>query len=172
MSKQYENDIAKWVYRKTSGGIRAYRCGYSGNNAMPQPDVLITEPTGTCHALEIKKSCSDKVYIDGEDIKQLIACQGAATMAHLVVKFNNRKPMVTRFYEDVTGEDWSDLTRTEKMCKVIPPCFNPRVTDGGSLALDKPTTDEYESARSSPPDWQVIADGLGLRTEQSTEIDV
>ena len=171
MSHQYEHQVANEVYENVSG-VKAYVAGYSGNSRIPQPDVLVTEPTGTCHALELKRTSQDRCYIDGDEIRQLVACQGAATMAHLVVKFNNRKPMVTRFYEEVTGDDWSDLTATEKMCKVIPPCFNPRVTDSGSLALDKPTTDEFESARSSPPDWQVIADGLGLRTEQSTDIDV
>jgi Holliday junction resolvase len=172
MSRQWENVIAKEVYRNVDD-VKTYRCGFSGSNAMPQPDVLVTEPTGTCHALELKGPiASDRCYIDSEDIRQLVACQGAATMAHLVVKFNNRKPLVTRYYDDVTGEDWSGLRPTTKMCKVIPPCFNPRVTDSYLLALDKPSTDGWDSARSSPPDWEVIANGLGIRTDQSTDLDV
>ena len=172
MSHAYEHTVANEVYENVTG-VKAYVAGYSGNSRIPQPDVLVTEPTGTCHALELKGPiASDRCYIDSEDIRQLVACQGASTMAHLVVKFNNRKPLVTRYYHEVTGEDWSGLRPTTKVCKVIPPCFNPRVTDSYLLALDKPSTNEWDSARSSPPDWQVIADGLGIRTEQSTDIDV
>jgi len=171
VSHAYEHTVANEVYENVAD-VKAYVAGYSGNSRIPQPDVLVTEPTGTCHALELKNIASDRCYIDGDDIRQLVACQGAATMAHLVVKFNNRKPLVTRYYDDVTGEGWSGLTPAAKMCKVIPPCFSPRVTDSGSLALDKPTTDEWDSARSSPPDWQVIAESLGIRTGQSTDLDV
>lgn len=172
MSKQWENVVAREVYRNVSD-VKAYRCGFSGSNAMPQPDVLLTEPHGDCHAIEAKGPLRDDTcYVPHDDVQQLIACEGPATAVYLLVKFSRRKPLVVRYYDDITGRDWDDKTAAEKFAVMIPECFDARVTDSETLALDKPPTERWDSATTSPPDWQVVAQSCGIRTEQSTDLDV
>jgi len=171
MSHQYEHRVANEVYENVSG-VKAYVAGYSGNSRIPQPDVLVTEPTGTCHALELKNIASDRCYVEENDIRQLVACEGPSTAVYLLVKFSRRRPLVTRYFDDITGRDWKNKTPAEKFAAIIPDCFDPRVTESGSLALDRPSTERWDSATVSPPDWQVVAQSCGIRTDASTDIDV
>jgi len=172
MSHAYEHTIANEVYENISG-VKAYVAGYSGNSRIPQPDVLLTQPHGHCHAIESKGPLqSDRCYIDKDDIEQLIACEGASTAVYLLIKFSRRKPLVTRYYDDITRRDWENKTPAEKFAAIIPDCFDARVTDSGALALDRPSTERWDSATVSPPDWQVVAESCGIRTDASTDIDV
>jgi len=172
MSHAYEHTVANEVYENVSG-VKAYVAGYSGNSRIPQPDVLLTQPHGDCHAIEAKGPiASDRCYIEEGDIQQLIACEGPSTAVYLCVKFSRRKPLVVRYYDDVTGRDWDDKTAVEKFAAMMPDCFDARVTNSDSLAIDRPSTERWDSATASPPDWQVVAQSCGIRTERSVDLDV
>lgn len=146
MSSQYENEVAKWIHRRTNKAIRSYRCGYSGSNAMPQPDVLVTTPQGN-YGLELKGPiASDRLYIDEEDLEQLVECANWQTKVYLVVKFQRRKPLVIRWYDDVVGENWKSMSLAEKFAAIAPDEFDPKATDSGNLRLVKPDTDSWPSA--------------------------
>lgn len=178
MSKQYENDIAKQIHRGTDGHIRAYRCGYSGSNAMPQPDVLVT--TGTVnYAMEIKGPIqSGHCYVDEEDLEQLEDCENGYTAAVLVVKFQNREPMVVRYFGDLTNaqsvvkgaKEYEDMSVAERMAALTPNAFDPSVTDSGTLSLTKPDTDDWPSARAGSDDVDAILSGVGVPTDESVEV--
>lgn len=176
MSKQYENDMAKQIHRATPSHVRAYRCGYSGSNAMPQPDVLVTDVMEN-HGLEIKGPIqSDTVYVDADDIEQLRECQNSHTAVYLVVKFSRREPVVVRYFEELTAQQhpeadkFNDMSPAEKFAVLAPDAFNPRVTDSGTLALDKPDTDDWPSASAGSSDVDAILSGLGIKTEKSVEV--
>lgn len=173
MSKQYENRIAREIHDHTGSEIRTYRCGYSGNNAMPQPDMLVTMPA-TNLAIELKGPIqSDTIYIDGEDLEQLIACTNADTVAALVVKFQRRSPVTIRWYGSVVGrEDWDDMEMLEKWEALVPEEFDAKVTDGGNLRLRKPDTDQWDSAKASEDDYVVICGDLGVPIDESTVIEL
>lgn len=174
MSKQYENEIAKMIYRETGNEIRAYRCGYSGSNAMPQPDILVTIPGGAV-GMELKGPiASDEIYIDGEDLEQLAECTNGDTIVALVVKFQRRKPLVVRFYDVVMGGDaeWDDMGVVEKFEAMVPECFDSTVTGGGNLRLRKPSTDEWPSARVSEDDHIEICAELGIPTNKAHIIEL
>jgi len=172
MSKQYENDIALAIYRKTHDDVLTFRCGYSGNSAMPQPDVLITTPTND-HALELKKRKGPTAYIKGEDLEQLAACQNGHTIVYLVVKFSHYEPVVIRYWPHMVGHrlaEWDERSVVEKFKGAAPSALNPRVTDGGRLALtlDK---NQWESTRKGRDDTDTILDELGVPHGGSKEID-
>jgi Holliday junction resolvase len=173
---QYENDMAKEMYRRTGDEVRTYRCGYSGNNAMPQPDVLVTT-TYDNYALELKTSQSDRCYIEEDDIEQLIECQTAYTRVALVVKFPRREPLVVQYFKKLTddqhpdADEYNALSAAEKFAVLIPDAFDPRVTDSGKLALTKPDTAVWPSASEGSDDPEAILSGLGVPTEKSVQVD-
>lgn len=179
MSKQWENEIAKQVHRETSDDIRSYRCGFSGSNAMPQPDILLTDRTMN-YGLELKGPIkSERCYVEAEDIEQLVACQNTATNVGLVIKFQRREPMVVRYFNKLSGQmdgivegDYNDLSPVEKFRVLCPQTFEPRVTEGGSLAVTKPTTDEWPSSRAGADDIDAILSGLGIETAKSTSVEL
>lgn len=172
--------MAKEIYRSTDDHVRAYRCGYSGNGALPQPDVLVTD-TMQNHALELKGPiASERVYVEADDVDQLVECQTANTAVYLVVKFQRREPMVVRYFDQLSGgqksldgaDEYDALSAAEKLAVLVPDPFDPRVTDGGALALDKPETSSWPSASAGSDDVDAILSGIGIATDKSTEIDL
>lgn len=163
MSGQWENEIVKRVYRNTHDEVKCYRCGYSGSNAFPQPDILITNAVGN-HGVELKGPiASDQCRVENDDAEQLVACRGPQTNVYLGIKFQNRAPVMVKYYHRVPQIDgYSEMTAAEKFAELAHDAFNPHVTDSGTLVLDKPDTDEWESARASPPDYECIARGVGV----------
>lgn len=163
MSKVYENEIANEIHRNTPTAIRSYRCGYSGSLAIPQPDLLVTAPD-MLHAMELKGPIQlDRLYIDAEDIEQLVECENHQTAVYLVVKFQRRAPMVVRYYGDMTNadEEWTDMTPTERLAVLVPDAFDPHVTDNDNLRIDKPTLDEWDSGYGED-DYEQILHGVGI----------
>lgn len=173
MSHSYEHTVVNSIYNETPHYIKVYPCGFSGSNAIPQPDILVTEPHGLNHAIELKKSRSDYVYVDEEDIEQLIECEGPATPVYLVVKFTNRQPVVIRYYGDVTNapDGWDELSPTERFARLAPDAFDANVTDSGNLSLSRPSTEEWPSSRAGMDDAVAVVNGCGIDNEHSQDID-
>jgi Holliday junction resolvase len=174
MSGQYENDLAKRIYRETWSQIRAYRCGYSGSNAMPQPDILVTDPS-TCYAVELKGPLSrDHIYVDEDDLAQLTDCQNGYTRVALAVKFQRRELAVINYFESMMGgssEGFDELSLAEKFVALAPDSLNPSTTDSGNLRLEKPSLDDWPSATAGSSDVDALLSGLGVAREASTTID-
>lgn len=172
MSKQWENEKAKEIHRQTGTDVRTYRCGYSGSNAMPQPDVLITTPTNN-YAVEMKGPIAGEYCsVDEDDIEQIVECTNSYTTAALVIKFQNRETLVVRFFDKASGiEAYDDLTPAEKFAALIPNEFDPRVTDSGTLRVTKPDLDSgWPSAQAGSGDVDAILSGLGIPTGDSVVI--
>lgn len=169
---QYENDIAVDIHRRTPSDFRVYTCGYSGSNAMPQPDILITTPTNN-HAVELKKRREDVVYIESDDLEQLAACQNSHTIAYLVVKWPHYEPLVIRYWPNMilADEDWNKKSVVEKFAAVAPPEFEAEVTEVGGnlkLVLDR---DQWTSAKAGRDDTAVILTALGVPFDESTMVE-
>lgn len=169
MSSDYEHRLANGIYDCTGPEVRAYRCGYSGNSAMPQPDFVVTEPTHV-YAVESKGPIqTEYCHIEEDDVRQLIDCQNSYTSVHLVVKFSNREPLVLRYFDNVSGrgdsvvpDDYDEYTPAEKFAWLAPEAFDARVTDSGTLALTKPDTDEWPSTKAGLDDVEAVVSGLGI----------
>jgi Holliday junction resolvase len=188
MSKAWEHTIANAIDDATSDEIRAYRIGFSGSSAKPNPDVLVKTPRDD-YEIELKRSKNNRLYVDGEDLEQLVACENSYTTVWLVVKFNNREPVTIRYYGNMTGwttstevsdqsddesstgnDDWNEMSIAERFAAITPECFDAHVTDGGNLRLDKPETDEWSSASAGLEDHMAILRDLGVKTENSITI--
>lgn len=177
MSKQWENEKAKNIHRQTGEETRVYTCGYSGNNAMPQPDILLTRPTQD-YGLELKGPIKkDTCYVQADDIDQIMQCSNSYTIVGLVIKFQRREPLVVRHFEKLSSdqhpdaENYNGYSPAEQFAALIAPCFDPRVTDAGTLAVDKPSTEDWPSATAGSSDEDAILSGLGIPTEESTTIE-
>lgn len=167
MSSQFENEVAKTVHRNTPSAVRAYRCGYSGSNAMPQPDVLVTTPTVN-YGVELKGPLArDHIYVDEDDLQQLVDCANATTVVALGVKFQRREMMIVRHFEDISGKHphadrYDEMSVAKQFAVLAPDAFDPSTTDSGSLRLEKPSTENWPSATAGTDDEVALLSGLGI----------
>ena len=161
---QKEHDIAKEIFRVTGGSIIPVRAGYSGNSAVPLPDLLIPI-AGTLRAIELKTSNQDRFSVSVEDVEQVIDWSmdmtEVATFPYLSIKFSN--------YEVYTGRlcyPWDIQKSFEAWAEDSPLVAN--VTDSGNLSVHNPTklttTERKEkgitSAQKSPGDGPAVVRDL------------
>lgn len=136
----FEKDVAADLHENTDALI-VFGGGMSGNVRIPQPDLLIVDD-GRTYAIELKRSTADRFYIEFGDKEEL---SGVRADEHWFAhKFTNRELAM-----------W-------QLGTYPPDPFDGHVTNVGSLRLDKPSTDEWSSARSGRPAWVVIAATLGI----------
>jgi Holliday junction resolvase len=132
---QKEHEIAKEIYRVTDGAIIPVRAGYSGNSAVPLPDLLIPVE-GSLRAIELKTSSQKRFSVSPEDVEQVVNWSmnmtQIPTFPYLSVKFNN--------YEIYTGrliEPWDIQRSFELWAEQTPLVAN--VTDSNNLSVHNPT---------------------------------
>jgi Holliday junction resolvase len=175
--KQYENTLTNEIDRATNDTVNVYPVGYSGSHATTAEDILVTDAsTGLNYALEVKKIASDYCYIDAEQLEALVARDNGHTVSALVISFSHREPIVTRYYDSVSGvdgaESYNDKSVLEKFATLLPDCTDARITDSNKLAISKPSTDDWPSAQSGSDDVDAICSGLGIVTEKSIKTEM
>ena len=158
--RRFEHEVANGVTRDNEGVV-AWPVGYSGNNAVPCPDVVVLSSSrGT--ALELKKTRQDTFGIPRSDLQQLLEVQTNYLDVALLIDFANREPLyVEPKFPSLSEFGLDDVDPIENFHLSIPDCFDPRRTDGGeepTLRLSKPSTDEWSSARSGLDAVEKIAD--------------
>jgi len=161
---QKENEIAKEIYEQTGGTIIPVRAGYSGNAAVPLPDLLVPV-AGSLRAIELKTSSQDRFSIKPEDVEQVVNWSmdmtEVPTFPYLSVKFTN--------YEVYTGRlafPWDIEQSFEAWAEDCP--FKASVTPSGNLSVHHPTkmtrTERDKrgvvSAQKSPGDGVAMIDQL------------
>lgn len=194
--KDYENEIAKELYRDTGSLVKVYTAGYSGNNAIPQPDIHVFDNGNTmAHDIELKTAQTDYCAIEEDDLQQLVECRAPNTRVWLHVKFSRRAPLVVPFVKvtgshlnhqpeqtrvaglEVTGEDFDSIAAqfAHIINQSTDEAFDARVrtSDGGitRLYLTKPDTDGWPSASASEDDHIEMANQMGLRLKDSSPVD-
>lgn len=161
---QKENEIAREIYESSGGTIIPVRAGYSGNAAVPLPDLLIPV-AGSLRAVELKTSSQDRFSIKPEDVEQVVDWSmnmtEVPTYPYLAVKFNN--------YEVFTGRiamPWNIQESFEVWAEKTP--LRASVTDSGNLSVHNPTkmtrterkNANITSAQKSPGDGVAMIDQL------------
>jgi Holliday junction resolvase len=134
-----------------------YTCGYSGSNAFPQPDILLTT-TGANYAIELKKRAVDtgeRVYEDKADLEQLLACANDVTAAVLWYKFTNRRPALIQVWQNGGGTVSMDP----------PDAFEGHLTEK-SIRFTKPDLDSYPSAHGTKDHFAALEE-LGLEHDEN-----
>lgn len=154
-----EHELAKDVFDITNGRIIPLRSGWSGNQAVPSPDLLIPFD-GTLRALELKTTGKNKLTVTPEDIEDIqywtVNMTEVPTYPSLGVKFNRRQLYVARLKR----------VSNPRICfeRFVEECpFEAWVTDGGNLKIPKPNTDDWNSMRavdSDTPDGDALIEAL------------
>ena len=170
---QKENEIAKEIYEQTGGTIIPVRAGYSGNAAVPLPDLLVPV-AGSLRAIELKTSSQDRFSVKPDAVEQVVDWSmdmtEMPTFPYLSVKFTN--------YEVWTGRlafPWDIEQSFEAWAEDCP--FQASVTKSGNLSVHHPTKlsrtqrDDagITSARSSPGDGAAMVEQL--RTDEYANVD-
>lgn len=159
--KQRESEIVNELNRNTGESVRAYPCGDSGNHATASPDILVTVKHGhgvcTVHAIEWKRTSVDAGEYAYKDVnvQQLASCRNVYTDSAVVIEFTNREIAYCPLVDRVVENDLMESLR-------VPPELQPHVTDGGSLRVTKPDTDEWPSKRGGRDALAVLADACGF----------
>lgn len=161
---QKENEIAREIYEQTGGSVIPVRAGYSGNAAVPLPDLLIPV-AGSLRAIELKTSTQDRFSVKPEHVEQVVNWSmdmtEIPTYPYLSVKFSN--------YEVYTGRlafPWDIEQSFEAWAEDTP--FKANVTPSGNLSIHNPTkmtrTERDDagvtSARKSPGDGAAVFNQL------------
>jgi Holliday junction resolvase len=169
---QKEHDIAREIYDETGGAVIPVRAGYSGNSAIPLPDLLVPV-AGSLRAIELKTTVQNRISITPEDVEQILQWSldmtEIPTYPYLSVKFSN--------YEVYTGRlhmPWSVEESFELWAEETPLVASK--TDAGNLSVHNPTkltrTERdnrgITSARKSPGDGLAVIEQL--RSDHSANI--
>lgn len=171
---QKEHDIAREIYEVTDGSIIPVRAGYSGNSAVPLPDLLIPV-AGSLRAIELKTSSQNRFSVKPGDVEQVVNWSmdmtEVATYPYLSVKFSN--------YEVYTGRlafPWDIQKSFEAWTEDAPLVAN--VTSAGNLSVHNPTkltTAERKergitSAQKSPGDGAAVVRDLRADEYANTSV--
>lgn len=149
--RRYEHEVANEISRGENS-VLAWPAGYSGNNAVPSPDIVTVSDSGAA-GWELKRTNQQTFGIDESELQQLLDLQHNFFDVGLVVKFANREPLLVEpAFPSLSsfGLD-SPVSPIENFKTVIPTAFNPRETDGGSeptLRVSKPSLEEWASAQA------------------------
>lgn len=171
MSKQFEHDMVNRCHDESPEYVRTYRCGYSGSNRIPQPDMLITDVQFN-HAFELKGPLArDHIYIDEGDLQQLEEVRNGNTNVYLGIKFQNRELLALQFFETIRIRKDGKAISHERLCdqwaELIPDAFDATTTESGSLRINKPSTEEWNSQQSGRPPEIVLLSAAGVKNSES-----
>lgn len=148
--RSYEHEVSNEIAR-TDADVFAWPAGYSGNNAVPSPDVL-TVTDGGAAGWELKKR-GDYCGIDASELEQLLSLQRNFFDVGLVVKFSHREPLIVEPAFPSLPSFGLDggVEPIENFMASVPSPFNGRRTEGGdedTLRLSKPDLDDWPSAKA------------------------
>lgn len=143
----------------TDGRVLPLRAGWSGNQSIPSPDLLIPL-NGTLRAIELKTSNQRRMTVtpgDIEDIRWWVENQKEVpTIAYLSVKFS--------YYEVYTGalpEIATNPTEAFRHWAAEAP-FDTNITASGNLTIGNPShyDVDHTSAQVSRGDGVAMLDAL------------
>lgn len=144
---KYEHELAADVFELTDGKIIPTRAGWSGNQGLPMPDLLIPFG-GALIAAEIKTTSNDtSLIIEEEDIADIrwwtLRMSEVPVYPYLVIKFtgsSSRLLYATRLHR-VSSPEKAFETEVEN-CP-----FDASITRTGNLSFKKPDLDQWKSTR-------------------------
>lgn len=156
----YEHEIANGVYETTEHDISPLRVGYSGNQSIPLPDVVIDDGT-KIHAFEFKRTSDDRISVTFEednigepnpddDLSQLLtfAEQYPRTVCpYIGVRFTNRQLILAKLWQE--APDYKSVLRS-----AVQTCpTDARLTRADNLSFHKPNSERSDA------DWPSARQG-------------
>lgn len=170
---RFEKDVTKALYsefvdRGLTTQYRLIPSGWSGNHNIPSGDLDIVGPQYN-YTLELKNTNDETGFRigggeEGSDIDQLSDCAyNVHTRSWVVLSFKNRETTVFELDDPQNPQ--------QSLVDNCPSAFNPRSTRTGNVLVDKPSLDDWSSARSGCSDVNVLIEALDIGTE-TFNIDV
>ena len=149
---QYEHELAKEIFELSEGKIIPLRSGWSGNQALPSPDLLIPFGGGLV-AIEIKTTKNNSIIFQHPDNDEdyslrdirywTMRMSEVPVYPFVGVKFTGRSSRliyVSRLHRV------SNMTRCfENQVEQCP--FDAKITRTGNLSFRKPDLDQWPSTR-------------------------
>lgn len=153
-----EHEIAAEIFDATGGSVMPLRAGWSGNSAVPAPDLLIPL-NGTLRALELKTSDQKRLTVTPEDVADVIAWSGdmteVPTFPYISIKFNRYEPVTFRLVKPWDVQESFEYIHESTS-------LDTNVTSGGNITFGHPTHYDCDvtSMRKSPGAGVAILDSL------------
>jgi len=200
--KRYELRLKKDINRDTRPCVKAHRPDYSGSSVGEVADLMVLwqenrysdqqpcgHPERKVAYLELKKRTADSgnrstVMAGSSDdqngvgeLEELVNESPSWTDQYVVVKFDNRKPIVIdasrllhwlRREQEGWGQEWLAQDRTPgdyKPCKK----HGARLTPSGNISMVKPTLDSWESSQAADSDHREILRAIGVKNYYHTD---
>jgi len=151
---QKEHDIAREIYDITGGSVLPLRAGFSGNQSVPSPDLLIPLD-GSLRAIELKTSGQKRLVIKQEDVEDIvnwaIDMNEIPTYPYISVKFTRYEVQTYRLKKPWDIEQSFEIIAEE--CG-----FDSNVTRSGNISFGHPTHYDCDipSAVSSEGDGPAV----------------
>jgi Holliday junction resolvase len=149
-----EHELAQSIYDNSGGSIIPLRAGWSGNSAVPAPDLLIPY-RGTLRALEIKTTNQKRLVVDKEDLEDVVKwamdMTEVSVFPYLTVKFSYYEAQTMRI-----ERPWDIDASLDAMVDSAP--FEARRTRGGNISFGSPKNYECDviGANASPGDGVAV----------------
>jgi len=149
-----EHELAQEIYETTGGSVIPLRAGWSGNSAVPAPDLLIPYK-GTLRALEIKTTNQKRLVVSQEDLQDVVDwamdMTEVSTFPYLTVKFSYYEAQTMRI-----PKPWDLDASLDMMVSSSP--FEARRTRGGNISFGNPGDYDcsVQGANASPGDGIAI----------------
>lgn len=148
------------------------RCGYSGNQSILSPDLLIPYK-GTLRSLEIKTTNQKRMVVDIEDLEDVVTwamdMNEISTFPYLTVKFMRYEAQTMRIQKP-----WDIDASLDIMVEESP--FEARRTRSGNISFGSPKHYECDviGANASPGDGVAVLRDLkndSFANTDDTELD-
>lgn len=164
---QKEHDLAREIHDTTGGSVIPLRAGWSGNQSVPAPDLLIPYK-GTLRALEIKTTNQKRIVVSQEDVADVLDwamnMTEVTTFPYLTIKFSYYEAQTMRLHRPWSVDECFDILVEESP-------FDARRTRGDNVSFGSPK--EYDcpviGANASPGD--AVAVLRDLREDESASMD-
>lgn len=161
--KLYETQLCSDVHEESGGELIPEPIGYSGNHALPAPDIRIDDG-GKVHAIELKRTGNDRQTIfygpdEGEkdDLHQLLMYAKKyprVVVPYVGVRFNHRQLVMFKLW----GGAPNDLATVRSATNLAP--VEVRLTRANNLSVPKPDVDDWPSS-SKGNDAKHILETIG-----------
>lgn len=148
--KNFETGLCGDIYQETDEKLFPEPIGYSGNHAVPAPDIKIDDGT-KIHAIELKTTKNDRISLthdptdtEKDDLWQLFdyAQRFPRTVVpYAGVSFNNRQLLLMQFWIRAPNV----RSRLQSGVNDVP--TDVRLTKKSNLSVHKPDLDVWPSAQ-------------------------
>lgn len=130
-----EHELASEIFDLTGGSVIPLRPGWSGNQSVPSPDLLIPLD-GSLRALELKTCGQKRLVIKKEDVEDIVEwamnMNEIPTYPYIAIKFTRYETQTYRLKKPWDIEKSFEIIAEE--CD-----FDSRVTRSGNISFGHPT---------------------------------